>query len=167
MSCKYHLFRFTFFSSRSRLLLFLSLFLLPTIACGLVNTQYRSNNEIRLAIYQYERRERDSVDDLVIYFKRDEPRVRFEGQNAQGGRTIWLYNLGAEEYFALRSPEATYLFIQSIDYSENRNAATVSVYRGNGGSYTGRRLTLVRDDNGGWAVTDETLIPGTASNEAR
>lgn len=154
-------------SSKFRLLLGLSLLLLPALACGLVNPQYRLKNEVRLAVYDYERQVRGPVDDLVIYFKRNEPRVKFEGQFETGGRTVWLYDLGVADYFALRSPQETYLYIQAIEFSADYQTATATVYRGDGDDYTGRRLTLSRGQDETWTVTKETLIPNDTSAGTR
>jgi hypothetical protein len=156
-------FRFNLLSSKTRLVLGLGLLLLPALACGLVNPQYRLKNEVRLAVYDYERQVRGPVDDLVIYFKRNEPRVKFEGQYETGGRTVWLYDLGVADYFSLRSPRDTYLYIQAIDFSNDYQTATATVYRGDGDGYTGRRLSLSRGQDETWTVTEEMLIPDNAS----
>jgi hypothetical protein len=131
---------------------------LPALACGFSNPQYQINNEVRLAVYEYERETRGPVDDLVIHFRRDEPRIRFEGQNENGGRTIWLYPAGATEFFALRPSEKTYLYIQAIEYNDDRDVATVKVFRGDGTGYEGWQLTLQRDEDYDWVVTDENEI---------
>jgi hypothetical protein len=96
---------------------------------------------------------------LVIHFERDEPRVKFEGKNKNGGRTVWLYQLGAKEYFALRPPERRYLYIQKIEYNDDRSTATVKVFRGDGSGYQGRQLILIRDNNNEWTITDDIGIP--------
>ncbi|MEW5959483.1 MAG: hypothetical protein AB1801_17300 [Chloroflexota bacterium] len=163
MSRSYPLFRFLALFSKARVWLILTICLLPAIACGLSNPQYRLNNQVRQAVYDYERREGGPVDDLVISFKREEPRTKFLGQNEQGGRTIWLENLGAGEYFALRSPQTTYLYLQAIDFSDDRATARVTVYRGDGRGYTGRWLTLTQAGTGQWAVTGDAPIPDNAS----
>jgi hypothetical protein len=141
--------------SRFRLVGILLLLALPALACGITNPWHQLNNEVRLAVYEYEREMRGPVDDLVIDFQRDEPRIKFEGQSENGGRTIWLYRLGAKEFFALRPPEDTYLYIQKIEYNNDRSAATVEVFRGDGQGYEGRQLTLARDENDHWSVINE------------
>ena len=136
---------------------------LPAIACGLFNPLYYRNNEVRLAVYAYERAQRGPVDELVLAFSRDEPRVKFEGQNEYGGRTVWLQELAAREFFALRRPDNSFLYIDRIDYLNDFRQAVVTVYRGDGSSYEGRELTLTTNDEGQWSVTDEVLldnIPG-------
>ncbi|MBN1994274.1 MAG: hypothetical protein JW953_16370 [Anaerolineae bacterium] len=137
--------------------------MLPALACGFVNARYETNNEVRLAVYQYERETRGPTDDLVLDFERDEPRLRFEGQAENGGRTVWLYRLGAKEFFALRPPEKTYLYLQNIAYNDDRSMATVTVFRGNGAGYEERELTLQRDPTGHWSVIKDDL-KGKSSN---
>ncbi|MBE7552174.1 MAG: hypothetical protein HS126_13980 [Anaerolineales bacterium] len=144
---------------RQFLLIFIVL-LLPGIACGTINPEYQLNNEVRQAVYVYERETRGPVKDLVIHFRRDEPRVRFVGQNQKGGHSVWLYPAGAEEYFSTRPQTATYLYIQEIQYNPHQRSATVKVYRGDGLGYQGWQLTVTREANGHWVVTDEVEIEG-------
>jgi hypothetical protein len=132
--------------------------LLLALACGIINPQYQFNNEVRLAIYEYERKTRGPVDDLVIHFNRDELRIPFKGQNQNGGRTVWLPSAGAEEYFAIRPPERTYLYIQEIEYNEDWSTTIVKVYRGDGAGYQGWQLTLTRGQDNRWSVMDEVEL---------
>lgn len=149
--------------SKTCLILVLSILLWPAVACGLINPQYRLKNDVRLAVYAYERQIRGPVDELVIYFKRDEPRIKFEGQYETGGRTIWLYDLGVTDYFAVRSPQDTYLFIQTVDFGDDHQTATATVYRGDGKGYAGRKLTLSREPDESWTVIAEVIIPNSGS----
>lgn len=139
----------------------LIILLLSALACGTINPQYQFNNEVRLAVFEYEKEVRGPVKDLVIHFKRDEPRVKFEGQNQNGGHTVWLYPAGAEEYFAIRPSQASYLYIQEIKYNDDRSTATVNIYRGDGKGYQGWQLTVSRDAADHWSVTDEVKIGET------
>jgi hypothetical protein len=132
--------------------------LVPALACGIINAQYQLNNEIRLAIYEYERKTRGPVDDLVIHVNRDEPRILFEGQSQNGGRTVWLPTLDAEDYFSLQPPERTYLYIWEIEYNKDQNGATVKIYRGDGKDYRGWQLTLGRGENNRWEIKEESEI---------
>jgi hypothetical protein len=97
----------------------------------------------------------------VLDFQRDEPRIKFEGQAEHGGRTVWLYRPGAAEFFRLRPPQATYLYIQDIQYNNDRSTATVKVFRGDGSGYIGRELTLQRDADRQWRVTQDIEIERT------
>lgn len=129
--------------------------LLSILACGPVNPLFQRNNEVRQAVFAYEQAQRGPVVDLVIHFRRDEPRIWFEGQNQYGGHTVWLYPAGGQEYFATRPPTASYLYIQEIEFSEDQQVATVNVYRGDGSSYQGWQLTVTRLTDDQWMVTDE------------
>ena len=134
--------------------------LLPGVACGVINPEYQLNNEVRQAVYAYERETHGPVKDLVIHFRRDEPRVRFVGQDQNGGHSVWLYPAGAEEYFSTRPQTATYLYIQEIQYNQDHRSATVKVYRGDGLGYQGWQLTVTREADGPWVVTDEVELKG-------
>jgi hypothetical protein len=146
--------RFVRASAPVRIVSVLVLLLLPILACGYINPVYQANNEVRLAVYEYERETRGKVDDLVIDFQRNEPRIVFAGQNENGGRTVWLYRLGAREFFALRPPEKTYLYIQQVTYNDDYTTATVTSFRGDGLGYQGRQLTLEKD-NEQWLVIQD------------
>lgn len=144
---------------RYRLLLLLGGLLLTLLACGLFTPQYQLNNQVRLAVYNYERAQRGPVNELVIAFNRNEPRLKFEGQNENGGRTVWLYDLAAREYFAERSPDSTFMYIQKIEYFDNYRRAIVTVYRGDGQGYIGRELTLQQDNpSDPWQIVAEQLL---------
>jgi hypothetical protein len=136
----------------------LTILFLSFIACGPVNPQFLRNNEVRQAVFAYERAKRGPVKDLVIHFRRDEPRIRFDGQNQNGGHTVWLYPAGGQEYFATRPQTASYLYIQEIEFSEDQKIATVNVYRGDGSGYQGWQLTVTRQGNSQWLVTDEVEL---------
>jgi hypothetical protein len=142
------------------LLIGLIVLLLPALACGVINPQYQLNNEVRLAIYEHERKMRGPVDDLIVHVNRDEPRILFAGQSQNRGRTVWLPSLDAEDYFALQPPERTYLYIREVEYNEDQNGATVKIYRGDGKGYQGWQLTLERDEENLWEVRDEVEIKG-------
>lgn len=134
------------------------LVLLPGLACSLTGARYRFNNEVRQAVFDYAHEAYGPVDDLILHFERGEPRTRFAQQHEEGGRTVWLYLAGAKEYFGVRPPETTYLYIQEIEYDEQRAAATVTVYRGSGTGYQGHQLTLGRGAGGEWTVEDDVEI---------
>ncbi len=131
---------------------------LPALACVVTNQQYLLNNKIRLAVYEYEQEMRGPVKDLVIDFRRDEPRIKFKGQNQNGGHTVWLHRIGAREYFATRPQQASYLYIQEIKYNNDYTISTVEVYRGDGTGYRRRQLSLTRVETGGWVVSNDVEI---------
>ena len=132
--------------------------MLPALACGLSSPRAELNNQVRLAVFEYARQVYGPVDDLVIHFNRSDPRIKFEQQHQDGGRTIWLYQAGAREYFSVRPPEATYLYIQDINYDDQRTTATTNIYLGNGTAYQGRQLTLVKDEQDRWVVQDDIKL---------
>lgn len=136
----------------------LLLLTLPAMACGFINTRYQLNNQVRLAVYKYERETWGKPDDLIIDFQRNEPRLKFEGQAENGGRTVWLYRLAAKEFFATRPPEKTYLYIQEIEYNPETSRATVKVFRGDGFGYEGRELTAQQGDDGQWSIINEVKL---------
>ncbi len=136
----------------------LFILMLPTLACVATNQQYLLNNEIRLAVYEYEQERRGSVKDLVIDFRRDEPHIKFEGQNQNGGHTVWLHRIGAREYFDTRPQPASYLYIQEIKYNNNYTTSTVEVYRSDDAGYRKRKLSLTRVETGGWVVSNDVEI---------
>lgn len=140
----------------------LTILFLSLPACGPVNPLYQGNNEVRQAVFAYEQAKRGPVKDLVIHFRRDEPRVRFDGQNQNSGHTVWLYPAGGQEYFATRPQTASYLYIQKIEFSEDQQIATVNIYRGDGSSYQGWQLTVIRQASAQWMVTDEVELEGEA-----
>lgn len=151
-------------SARFRLAILMVLLILPALACGLSNPRYQLNNQIRLAVYNYERSQYGPVDDLVLGFQRDEPRIHFKGQNQHGGRTVWLYRAAAREFFALRPEQATYLYIQDIEYNNDESSATVTVFRGDGTGYQGYALTLDKTEKDEWIVTNEAEIESEEVN---
>ena len=136
----------------------LAIFLVLNVGCAAFNPQSTIKNQVRLAVYEYERGARGLANDLVIHFQRTEPKVKFEGQSQNGGRTVWLFTLAAKEYFDLLPPERTYLYIQQIEFNDDFTQATVPVYRGDGKGYLGRQLTLAQGADGVWLVTGEREI---------
>jgi len=145
-------------------LLYLAIFaslILSVSACGLIGSDYNQNNAVRLAAYQYERQIRGKADDLVIHSFRTEPRIKFEGQAENGGRTVWLFELAAREYFDLLPTGRTYMYIQEINYNADRTAATVDIYRGDKAGYQGQTLTLLRQTSSDWQVVEDSA---TADN---
>ena len=136
----------------------LAIFLVWNVGCAAFNPQSAVKNQVRLAVYEYEREARGLANDLVIHFQRTEPKIKFEGQSQNGGRTVWLFTLAAKEYFDLLPPERTYLYIQQMEFNDDFTQAVVPVYRGDGAGYVGRQLTLAKGANEVWSVIDEREI---------
>jgi hypothetical protein len=128
--------------------------------CGPFSPDYDQNNEVRLAVYDYEVQNHGKPDDLVIHFYRTETKVLFEGQRENGGRTVWLFDLAAREYFDLLPDGRQYLYIQQIEFNNDRTGATVDIYRGDTSGYQGRTLTLVQKAGQAqaWQVVQEAAI---------
>lgn len=143
--------------------LILLLLALLLLACGLSQPLSLPPNQIRLAVYEYERATRGPADQLIIHFQRDEPRFTFPGQNEDGRRTVWVDNFGAGEYFDKLPPQTTYLYIQTAREGDTPNTAAATVYRGDGAGYEGYELTLTRNPDGDWQVTEEVSIAGQGS----
>ena len=102
--------------------------LLPLSACAGWSTS--ENDAVRRAVIQHKLDEPGIVvDDLVI---RLSPR-EFRGELGDSSRLVWLVSNAFDrqyregEYFRLRDPERSYLFIQDVRYDNSRNAATVRV----------------------------------------
>ncbi len=138
--------------------LLLFLLILPILACNLSSPLSLPQNQIRLAVYEYEQANYGPTDQLVVHFQRTEPRFTFPNQNVEGRRTVWVDNFGAGEYFSKLPPQTTYLYIQNISKGDAENSATVTVYRGDGAGYEGHQLTLTESPGGSWQVTDEASI---------
>lgn len=145
-------------SNLKRLVWPLFLMILPMLACGAPDPLTIQNNGVRRAVVEYERAERGPVDELILVFLRTEPRLRFGEHLAQGGRTVWVYPGGIEEYFFVRSPERSYLYVAGIVYEPNRATAMVQLERSDANGLTQRELTLERQAAGVWTViADEEL----------
>jgi hypothetical protein len=129
-------------------------------ACGPFNPDFDQNNPVRLAVYGYEVETRGKPDDLIIHFARTEPKIKFEGQRENGGRTVWLFDLAAREYFDLLPEDRSYLYLQEIEFNGERNGAVVDVYRGDIEGYQGHTLTLERVGAQTWQVVQEAAIAG-------
>ncbi len=142
-------------------ILFLIMLLLPILACSLAAPQNEVNNQVRQAVYQYERGTRGYAQVLVVRFERSEPRIRFSGQYEENnGRTFWVENFGEWEYFRTRPPTETYLYIGEINYS-SPITAVVYVYRGGGEAEQVNQeweLTLTKPITDTWQVTQEVKI---------
>jgi hypothetical protein len=100
--------------------------LLPLSACA--GWSAPESDAVRRAVIGYELDEPGIVvDDLVI---RLSPR-EFRSDLGHSSRMVWLVSNAFDrryregEYFRLRDPERSYLFIQDVRYDSSRNAATV------------------------------------------
>jgi hypothetical protein len=100
------------------------------------------------------------VDDLIIRLSPREFRADF----GRGPRIVWLVSSAYErpyregEYFRLRDPELSYLFVQDVTFDPPRTWATVGVhfYAGSG-KPTSKEVSLHKE-NEHWRVTSERAL---------
>jgi hypothetical protein len=119
------------------------------------------SDAVRRAVISHELDETGvQVDELIIRLSPGE----FRADLGRGTRIVWLVSPGYQrkyveaEYFRVRDPERSYLFLQDITYDESQDRATVEVvlYLGSGGPTT-KELTLHKDGDS-WQIGSETLL---------
>lgn len=106
------------------------------------------------------------VDEVIIRLSPGEFRADF----GHGSRIVWLVSPGYQrayregEYFRVRDPERSYLFVQDITFDRSYSQASVGVvlYPGSGQS-TAKEITLQKMGDS-WEVSSETAVQ---SGEAR
>ncbi len=134
-------------------------FLLLMSACA--SSWDSESDAVRRAVIAYELDEPGiQVDDLVIRLSPRESRTDFGHQS----RMVWLVANTLErqyregEYFRLRDPERSYLFVQEVRHSDSHQAATVRVvlYLVNQPLAT-KDLTLRKTDTA-WEVVSEAAV---------
>ncbi|HUS70792.1 MAG TPA: hypothetical protein VM075_08475 [Anaerolineae bacterium] len=100
------------------------------------------------------------VDDLVIRLSPREFRADF----GHDSRIVWLVSNTIErpyrerEYFRLRDPERSYLFIQDVRYDESHSAATVTVVIGLVEQNPTTKDIALRKKASEWEVVSETRV---------
>jgi len=100
------------------------------------------------------------VDDLVIRLSPQEFRADF----GRDSRMVWLVSNPIErlyrerEYFRLRDPRRSYLFVQDVRYDESRSEATVTVVLGLVGHDPTAKDISLRQKAGEWEVVSETSV---------
>ncbi len=100
------------------------------------------------------------VDDLIIRLSPGAVRADF----GHGSRMVWLVSSGWErryregEYFRLRDPERSYLFLHEIRYDDSRTRAEVTavLYTASSGAVT-KELSLSKTA-AGWKVSSERPV---------
>jgi hypothetical protein len=119
------------------------------------------SDAVRRAVIAHELDEQGiQVDDLVIRLSPSELRADFGHQS----RMVWLVANSLErqyregEYFRLRDPERSYLFVQEVRYSDSAQVAMVRVvlYPVDQPLVT-KDLTLRKTDTA-WEVVSERLV---------
>jgi hypothetical protein len=107
------------------------------------------------------------VAELIVRLSPNEFRADF----GHGTRMVWLVSPAYQrwyregEYFRLRDPALSYLFLKDVRYDESSGDATaqVDVYLGNGEPVS-KELALHKE-NGAWSVTSDRVVSGTTSIE--
>jgi hypothetical protein len=140
-------------------ILMLAALLLLLSAC--VSWWDSESDAVRRAVIDHELDEPGiQVDDVVIRLSPSEPRTDFGHQS----RMVWLVANTLErqyregEYFRLRDPGRSYLFVQEVRHSDPSQMATVRVvlYQVDQPLVT-KDLTLHKTDTA-WEVVSEALV---------
>lgn len=105
------------------------------------------------------------LDDVIVRLSPGE----FRADLGRGSKMVWLVSTGLdrqyreEEYFRMRDPERSYLFLQdvSVDSSQNRANVGVVVWLGSG-KPIGKELSLHKQ-NESWEVSSERVLSGEHS----
>jgi hypothetical protein len=152
--------RKTSFRIPREILLLVSLLLLPQLA-GCAAWWDSESDAVRRAVIAHELDESGMrVDDLVIRLAPQEFRADF----GHDSRMVWLVSRPIErsyregEYFRLRDPERSYLFVEDVHYDESRSTAKVRVVLGLVGQDPSTKDITVRRTDSGWEVVSETLV---------
>jgi hypothetical protein len=119
------------------------------------------NDVVRRAVISHELDEQGlTVDDLIVRLSPGEFRADF----GHGSRMVWLVSNALErpyregEYFRLRNPKRSYLFIQDVHYDSQRSQAAVrAVLYDGGGEPATKDLTLHKKD-ATWEVASEGVV---------
>lgn len=119
------------------------------------------SDSVRRAVIAHELDESGTrVDDLVIRLSPREFRADF----GHDSRVVWLVSNPIErpyrerEYFRLRDPERSYLFIQDVRYDESDNDATVTVVVGLAEQDPTTKDLTLRKQASEWEVVSETPV---------
>jgi hypothetical protein len=113
---------------------------------------------VRRAIIAHELDERGvQVDELIVRLSPTEFRADF----SHGSRMVWLVSTRFDrrhvesEYFGLRDPSGSYLFVEDIRLNDSHDEATADVvlYLGDGQPVS-NEITL-RQEDGSWQVHSE------------
>jgi len=142
------------------ILILATLILLPQLsACA--SWWDSESDSVRRAVIAHEFDESGmQVDDLVIRLSPREFRADF----GHDSRMVWLISNAFErpyregEYFRLRDPERSYVFIQDVRYDESRSAATVTVVLGLVDQNPTTKDITLRKRASEWEVVSETTV---------
>jgi hypothetical protein len=119
------------------------------------------SDAVRRAVVAHELDERGvQVDDLIIRLSPGD----FRADSGHGTKIVWLVSPGYQrqyregEYFRVRDPDRSYLFVQDIDYDEFHDQATVGVVlRLESGELTSKEINLHKEGNA-WQVVSQRVL---------
>jgi len=119
------------------------------------------SHKVRAAVISYELEKASApIDDLVIRLSPREFRADYGG----GSRMVWLVSNSLErryregEYFKVRDPQRSYLFVQDIRYDGPRTGALVrTVLYDVSHLPVTKELELAKTDDG-WQVNSERIV---------
>ena len=119
------------------------------------------SDAVRRAVIAHELDERGvQVDDLIIRLSPGEFRADF----GYATKIVWLVSPGYQrqyregEYFKVRDPERSYLFVEDIAYGESHDQATVGVVLWlESGELTSKEITLRKEGNV-WQIVSERML---------
>jgi hypothetical protein len=131
---------------------------------GCAGWWHSESNQIRRAVLDHEmERSGSQVDDVIVRLSPGE----FRDDLGHGSRMVWLVSNALErpyregEYFRLRDPGRSYIFLRDVRIEESRDRAkvTLALYAPATGSVT-KEVSVSRTATG-WRVTSERPAAGT------
>ena len=136
------------------LVLLLTLLALASTGCdaslgGATNQRY---NAVRRAAVAYELRTRGPADDLLVDFGFLEWR---DNLGFTGGRTVWLNPVARDEFFSLRDPGRSYIYLRTP--TDQGDDVLIEVER-NGAQATHARQLTLRQSGGVWQVVADAPL---------
>lgn len=126
------------------------------------------SDAVRRAVIAHELDERGvQVDELIIRLSPGDFRADF----GHGSRIVWLVSPGYQrvyregEYFRVRDPERSYLFVQDITYDHSYTQASVRVvlYPASGDRAT--KEIALHKRGGSWEVSSERVLQSGEGGE--
>ncbi len=105
------------------------------------------------------------LDDVIVRLSPGE----FRADLGHGSKMVWLVSTGLdrqyreEEYFRVRDPQRSYVFVQDVDVNSSQNQANVGIVVWLGsGKPIGKELSLHKE-NENWEVSSERVLSGERS----
>lgn len=145
--------------TRTRMML--AMFVLPVVVSACASWEESESDVIRRAVITHEVDVRGvQVDELIIRLSPGE----FRADLGDESRIVWLVSPGYQrqyregEFFKVRDPGRSYLFVQDITYGDSRRQAAVRIvlYLGSG-QLTTKEIALHKEGNS-WQVSSEQVL---------